>query len=86
MTDTQRDLATEILDAVNQVVRDVFVRDDIVLTTLSTSRDVDGWDSFRHIDILLSLEVRFELRFSSREVDVMETVGDLVQAIARRQT
>lgn len=76
----------EILDAVNQVVRDVFVRDDIVLTTLSTSRDVDGWDSFRHIDILLSLEVRFELRFSSREVDVMETVGDLVQAIARRQT
>ena len=76
----------EILDAVNQVVRDVFLRDDIVLTTLSTSRDVDGWDSFRHIDILLSLEVRFELRFSSREVDAMETVGDLVQAIARRQT
>lgn len=76
----------EILDAVNQVVRDVFVRDDIVLTTLSTSRDVDGWDSFRHIDILLSLEVRFELRFSSREIDVMETVGDLVQAIARRHT
>ena len=76
----------EILDAVNQVVRDVFLRDDIVLTALSTSRDVYSWDSFRHIDILLSLEVRFELRFSSREVDAMETVGDLVQAIARRQT
>lgn len=76
----------EILDAVNQVVRDVFLRDDIVLTAHSTSRDVDGWDSFRHIDILLSLEVRFELRFSSRELDGMETVGDLVQAIARRQT
>lgn len=76
----------EIFDAVNQVMRDVLLRDDIVLTTLSTSRDVDGWDSFRHIEILLSLEVRFELRFSSREVDAMETVGDLVQAIARRQT
>ena len=32
----------EILDAVNQVVRDVFLRDDIVLTALSTSRDVYG--------------------------------------------
>jgi len=75
---------TAILDEVNSLVREVFQRDDITLTQESTAADVDGWDSFRHIEIMLAVELRFAIRFTSRELDEMQTIGDLVGAISRR--
>lgn len=75
---------TATLDEVNSLVREVFQRDDITLTLESTAADVDGWDSFRHIEIMLAVELRFAIRFTSRELDEMQTIGDLVGAISRR--
>ena len=73
-----------ILTEINSLVREVFLRDDITLTMESTAADVDGWDSFRHIEIMLAVEIRFSIRFSSSELDAMQTVDDLVRAISRR--
>ena len=75
---------SEILAGINSLVREVFLRDDITLTMESTAADVDGWDSFRHIEIMLAVEMRFGIRFSSSELDAMQTIGDLVRAISRR--
>lgn len=73
-----------ILTEINSLVREVFLRDDITLTMESTAADVDGWDSFRHIEIMLAVEIRFSIRFSSSELDAMQTIDDLVRAISRR--
>ncbi len=73
-----------ILDEVNNLVREVFQRDDVTLSLESTAADVDGWDSFRHIEIMLAIELRFAIRFTSSELDEMQTIRDLVDAISRR--
>lgn len=73
-----------ILTEINSLVREVFLRDDITLTMESTAADVDGWDSFRHVEIMLAVEIRFSIRFSSSELDAMQTIDDLVRAISRR--
>jgi acyl carrier protein len=75
---------TEIYDQLTQVFRDVFLRTDIVLTPELTATDVAGWNSFKYVEIILAVEERFAIRLGSRDVDDLETVGDLARVIATK--
>lgn len=60
------------------------MRDDLVLTPQLTAADVEGWDSFRMIEIIMAVEARFEFKVPTRELDALENVGDLARLIASR--
>ena len=68
----------DIYAALREVFADVFGRDDIVLHANTSAKDVSGWDSFRHIEILVAVELRFGVRFRTRDLDTLRNVGDLV--------
>jgi acyl carrier protein len=74
----------EIYSDLTRIFRDVFLRDDLTPTANMTSRDVRGWDSSRHIEILMACEQRWNIGFTSREIDDLSSVGDLVRSIARK--
>lgn len=63
---------------------DVFMRDDILLKPELTAKDVEGWDSFKQIEILLATEERFGIKFSTREVDSLQSIGDLVRLVGAK--
>ena len=71
----------DIYLALGDVFADVFGRDDIVLHANTSARDLSGWDSFRHIEILVAVEERFGVRFRTRDIDALKNVGDLVRLI-----
>ena len=73
-----------IYSALETLFRDVFLRDDIVLTPTLSARDVPGWDSMKQIEIVIAAEQRFGVKFTTRELDSMQSVGDLVATIARK--
>jgi acyl carrier protein len=75
---------SEIYAALDEVFRDVFLRDDIALTPELSARDVAGWDSFKQIDIILAIEARYHVKFNTRELDSLHNVGDLVRVIAAK--
>jgi acyl carrier protein len=75
---------SEIYAALDEVFRDVFLRDDIALTPELSAKDVAGWDSFKQIDIILSIEARYHVKFNTRELDSLHNVGDLVRVIAAK--
>ena len=60
------------------------MRDDIVLKPELSAKDVEGWDSFKQIEILLATEERFGIKFSTREVDSLQNVGDLARLVAAK--
>ena len=69
---------------IEAVFHEVFGRDDIVLTAETTARDVEGWDSFAHINLMVALEDAFSVAFTSEEMAAMRSVGDLVGILAAR--
>jgi acyl carrier protein len=69
-------LLTEIFEAVFD--------EEITLTPELAAKDVDGWDSLTHIRLLLTIEKRFNIKFSSSEIGKLENVGDLVKLIKQR--
>lgn len=71
----------EIYDALTELFGDVFYVDHCVLTPELTSKDVEGWDSISHINLILAVEQRFGFKIRSREIEGLTNVGDLVRLI-----
>lgn len=66
------------------IFSEVFMRDDIAIDPSLTAKDVPGWDSFKQVEIIMAAEERFQMRFTSSEVDRFERLGDLMDAVAKR--
>jgi acyl carrier protein len=67
-----------------EIFREVFGRNDLELTPQLTAKDVPGWDSFRQIEIIVTIEERFNIKLNTKEIDALKCVGDLAAVIARK--
>lgn len=74
----------DIYAALESVFHDVFMRDDIKLAPQMTAKDIEGWDSFKQIEIILAVEGEYHIKFNTRELDSLQSVGDLVRVIASK--
>jgi acyl carrier protein len=66
-----------------EIFEDVF-DDEIKVTPELSAKDVDGWDSLTHIRLILTIEKKFKIKFSTSEIGKLENVGDLVALINER--
>ena len=71
----------EIYEQLTEIIRDVLMNFDLVLRPDLTAKEVEGWDSYKMIEILLAVESHFGLKVKSKELDDLENVGDLVALI-----
>lgn len=75
----------KIYAVLTEVFRDVFDDDSIAPRDSMTAADVDGWDSLSHIRLVVSVEEKLGLRFSTIEINDLKNVGDFVELISRKQ-
>ncbi|MHB8528236.1 MAG: acyl carrier protein [Caulobacteraceae bacterium] len=71
----------EALAVLTRVVEDELDKEDIRLSTDMAFSDVEGWDSLAHVGIVVGLERELRRRFTTDQVDSLESVGDLVRLI-----
>ena len=45
----------EVFAKLNEIFQDVFDDEDINVNEATTAADVDGWDSFEHINLLVAI-------------------------------
>jgi acyl carrier protein len=64
--------------------RQVFGDDDLVLTDDTTARDVPGWDSVAHINLMFGIEQAFGVQFLGNELAEFQNVGELKAYLADR--
>ncbi len=69
------------MDTLTEVFRQVFDDPTIVLTPQTTANDVEGWDSLSHINLIMAVENRFNIRFKQKEVLGFKNVGDLASCV-----
>ncbi len=71
----------EIYHDLTEIIRDVLMQDDLVLHPNLTAMEVEGWDSFKMIEIVMAMESKFGIKIKSQQLDSLEKVGDLVALI-----
>lgn len=74
----------EIYSQLTTIFRNLFDEDSIVLTPETTAADIEGWDSFNHINLIVAIEVKFGIKFKTAELDELHNVGHLVDMIQRK--
>ena len=67
-----------------EIFRELFADDYIVLTPETTADDIDGWDSFNHISVIVAVETRLGVKMTTSEIEGLSNVGALVAAIERK--
>lgn len=72
---------SEILGQLGEVFNEILGTRNTVLTETSTAKDVNGWDSLAHIDIIMATEEKFAVRISAAQAAKLKTVGELVDLI-----
>ena len=73
-----------ILKKLNEVFREVFDLDDVVVTRNTVADDIEEWDSLEHINLISAVESTFKMKFKMKEVSTMKNVGEMIDIIAER--
>lgn len=71
----------ELQEKLNKIFCEVFDDDDIKIAPAMTSNDVDGWDSLSHVNLIVAVETKFNIRFNQKELLTFKNVGDLLNCI-----
>jgi acyl carrier protein len=74
-----------IEDELYAIIRDMLGEPEVPLTHESSAYDTPGWDSVRHVSIILAAEQHFGIKLSTREIDRLRNVSDLVEIIAEKR-
>jgi acyl carrier protein len=76
----------EIYAQLTDLFRELFSDDNITLRPEMTADDIEGWDSFNHLSIIVAVETRFGIKMKTSEIDKLANVGELVAAIQNKIT
>lgn len=71
-----------IIEELTTIFRDLFDNEKITLFDEMTAKDVKGWDSLNHINLIVATEKKFKIKFTTKEIQNLPNVGkflDLVQ-------
>lgn len=63
------------------VFSEVLENENLVLEPGTTAADVEGWDSLSHIYLVVAIEKKFGIKFTTKEIQGWANVGDIVNNI-----
>ena len=68
----------------NEIFREVFDNESIVVSDTTVTNDIKGWDSLMHINLLFAIENAFEIQFDMEEGLTLQNVGELANIIEKK--
>ena len=74
-----------ILEQLNKIFCEYFDDNDIVLKSNTNAHDIEEWDSLAQVGLVIIIEKKYSISFSSSEIEILENVGDMVNLIAEKQ-
>ena len=73
----------ELMQEIQEIFRDNFDDDSLVITRETTAEDIEDWDSLEQINLLTAMEKKFGVKFTLDDVRGLENVGDMADLILR---
>jgi acyl carrier protein len=72
-----------VMSELTEILRDVLEDPELNVQPETCSATLPAWDSMKHILILMAVQERFGIQLTTREIDRLRNVGDLIAAIER---
>ena len=68
----------EIREKLQEIFQDIFDDDSLGICKQTTADDIEDWDSFAQIGLIMEIEKRFQIKFKLGEVSELKNVGDML--------
>ena len=73
----------EVFEKMQEISRDVFEDENLVITESTSAADVAGWDSLTHLSFVNELEELFDVAFTLDEVSGSKNIGELLNTLMK---
>ncbi len=73
----------EMLSQVQDILRDEFEDDELIITEATTAHDVKDWDSLAHLSLIHEVERHFSIKFTMGEIQGFQNVGEMMDSIEK---
>lgn len=74
----------EVYEILNGIFQEVFDDDQIIVNDSTTADDIEDWDSLEHINLVVAIEKKYNIKFNMGEVNKFKNVGEMVDKILER--
>ena len=74
----------QILAEVQEIFRDVFDDENLVISEDTSAADIDDWDSLSHIRLVVAIEKKFDIKFAFGELQELKNVGEMLELIQEK--
>ena len=68
----------EVFNGIQDIFRDIFDADDLVINNTTNSDEIEDWDSLNHINLVSAIEKEFKIKFALGELMMLKDVGDMI--------
>ena len=68
----------ELFSGIQDIFRDIFDADDLVISNTTNSDEIEDWDSLNHINLVSAIEKEFKIKFALGELMTLKDVGAMV--------
>ena len=73
----------KILHAIQEIFIDILDNKNIILSEHSSPETIEGWDSIANVNIIISVESEFGIKFGIDDIQRVKKVGDIVEAVQK---
>ena len=71
----------QVYERLDKVFQEVFDDNSITVSDSTTSDDIEDWDSFEHINLVLAIEEEFGFKIPMGKTITLKNVGEMVDII-----
>ena len=73
-----------ILDSVQDIFRDIFDKDTLIISYKTSSEDLEHWYSLNHILLLSAVQEEFNIEIGLEEMQLVNNVSTLLNIIKNK--
>ena len=73
-----------VKETLTEVFQDVFDDEELELFDEMTAEDVEDWTSLTHIQLIVAVEKKFGVKFTTVEVMTLKNVGEFITLIEKK--
>jgi acyl carrier protein len=70
-----------VFERLQNVFRQVFDEDDLIIRPETSAKDIEAWDSINHVNLVLAVEREFGVRLSTSGIANLKNVGELARML-----
>lgn len=73
----------DIMKELQKIFSEIF-DEEIALTSETTADDIEEWDSLTHMQLIVEIERRYRIRFTTTEIKKAVNVGEFIGIIQEK--